>query len=416
MPESYSFIKQLNQFFKWLMICLLISGLVGSFTAIFLHSLDFVTKFRETNQWIIFTLPIAGFIIGWLYHQYGSEANKGNNIIIDTHHNPEKSIPFKMAPLVYIGTILTHLTGGSAGREGTAVQMGGSIVAPISKWFKLNHEEKKTIIIMGVSAGFAAVFGTPLAGAVFALELMGFKFIRWQSVIPSFIAAFLAHYICLSWNIEHSIYTVKSIPTINTQTIFWSLVAGIFFGIVALLFALSNQLFEKLFALIEYKPLRPLLGGIIIALIIWLMGTTQFIGLGIPSILDAFEKPAGQYDFLIKLLLTSFTLSAGFKGGEVTPLFFIGATLGSILILFIPLPFSLLAAMGFVAVFAGATHCIIASIVLGMEIFGYMSGIYIGIASIIAYMSSGTTGIYSSKIKHGVKFSVYNYFKNISKL
>lgn len=416
MPENHSLIKPLNQFFKWMMICLLISGIVGSITAIFLHSLDFVTKFRETNQWIIFSLPITGFVIGYIYHRYGEDANKGNNIIIESHHEMQKNIPFKMAPLVFIGTILTHLSGGSAGREGTAVQMGGAIAFPFSKWFKLNHEEKKTILIMGVSAGFAAVFGTPLAGAVFALELIGFKFIRWQSVIPSFVAAFLAHYICLSWNIEHSIYVVKSIPSFNTLAVLWSLVAGICFGIVALLFSLSNQLFEKAFSLIQYKPLRPFLGGAIIALIIWLMGTTQFIGLGIPSILDAFEKPAGHYDFLIKLLITSFTLSAGFKGGEVTPLFFIGATLGSIIMIFIPLPFALLAAMGLVGVFAGATHCIIASIILGIEVFGLKAGAYIGIASITAYFSSGPNSIYSSKFKIGAKFALYNYFKKISKL
>lgn len=416
MPESKSLLNTINQIAKWLMICLLISGIIGSATAFFLHSLDTVTNFRENHFWIIYTLPLTGLIIGLIYHYYGEDANKGNNVLIEAHHESTKTVPFKMAPLVFIGTILTHLSGGSAGREGTAVQMGGAIAFPFSKWFKLNHEEKKTILIMGVSAGFAAVFGTPWAGAIFALELMGFKFIRWQSVIPSFAAAFIAHYICLSWNIEHSIYIVKSIPSINTMAVLWSLMAGICFGIAALLFSLSNQLFEKLFEFIQYKPLRPFIGGIIIALIIWLMGTTQFIGLGIPSILDAFEKPAGHYDFLIKLLLTSFTLSAGFKGGEVTPLFFIGATLGSILILFIPLPFTLLAAMGFVAVFAGATHCVIASIVLGMEIFGYNAGIYIGIASIAAYFSSGTTGIYASKIKHGVKFSVYNYLKNISKL
>ena len=249
-----------------------------------------------------------------------------NNIIIDAHHEVPKAVPFKMAPLVYIGTILTHLSGGSAGGEGTAVQMGGAIAFPFSKWFKLNHEEKKTILIMGVSAGFAAVFGTPLAGAVFALELMGFKFIRWQSIIPSFAAAFIAHFICLSWNIEHSVYIVKSIPSINTQLVLWSLLSGICFGLTALLFSLSNHVFEKAFSFIQNKTLRPFIGGIIIALIIWLMGTTQYIGLGIPNILDAFEKPAGHYDFLIKLLLTSFTLSAGFKGGEVTPLFFIGAS------------------------------------------------------------------------------------------
>lgn len=415
MLENHSLIKQINQLLKWMIICLLISSIVGSSTACFLYSLDFVTSLRESNQWIIFSLPITGFIIGYIYFHYGENANKGNNIIIEAYHEESKIVPFKLAPLVYLGTVLTHLSGGSAGREGAAVQMGSAFASAFSTWFKLKPEEKKTMLVMGMSAGFAAVFGTPLAGAIFALEIMGFKFIRWQSVISSLVAAYFAHYFCLSWKIEHSIFIIKSIPSINTLEIFWSLVAGICFGLVAYIYILSNKLFEKFFSLIQYKPLRPFFGGVIIALVIWLMDTTQYIGLGIPSILDAFEKPAGHYDFLIKLLLTSFTLSAGFKGGEVTPLFFIGATLGSILILFIPLPFSLLAAMGFVAVFSGATHCVLASIVLGIEIFSYKAGIYIGLACIAAYFSSGITGIYSSKIKQGLKFSVFNYFKYISK-
>ena len=213
-----------------------------------------------------------------------------------------------------------------------------------------------------------------------------------------------------------TIYTVKIIPSISTTTILWSLIAGICFGLTALLFSLSNQVFEKIANLISNKPLRTFIGGFIIALIVLLFNATKFIGLGIPSIQSAFEIPANHFDFIIKLLLTSFTLSVGFKGGEVTPLFFIGATLGSMLIFFIPLPFALLAAMGFVGVFAGATHCVMASIVLGIEIFGLKAGTYIGIASIAAYFSSGSTGIYASKIKHGAKFSVYHYFKKISKL
>ncbi len=416
MTENPSLIKQLNQFFKWLMICLLISGLVGSITAFFLHSLDFVTKFRETNQWIIFSLPITGLIIGYIYHRYGEDANKGNNIIIESHHEMQKTIPLKMAPLVFIGTILTHLSGGSAGREGTAVQMGGAIATPFTKWFNLEKEERKTIIIMGVSAGFAAVFGTPFAGAVFALEMMGFKFIRWQSVIPSFVAAYMAHFICLQWNIQHSVYIVRLTPDISLQNTLWSLLAGIIFGIAALLFSLSNKFFESIFHKINYRPLRPFIGGAIIVLIIFLLGTSKYIGLGLPSIQGAFEIPAGNYDFIIKLLLTSFTLSAGFKGGEVTPLFFIGATLGSIIMVYIPLPFALLTAMGLVGVFAGATHCIIASIILGIELFGLKAGVYIGIASIAAYFSSGPNSIYSSKFKIGAKFALYNYFKKMSKL
>jgi H+/Cl- antiporter ClcA len=226
----------------------------------------------------------------------------------------------------------------------------------------------------------------------------------------------MAHYICLSWPIQHSMYFVDSIPDLNFSLSIWSILAGTLFGLTALLFSLSNHLWENIFNKIHYKPLRPLIGGLVIVVVVLLLGTTEFIGLGIPEIRNAFSAPAGHYDFIIKLLLTSFTLSVGFKGGEVTPLFFIGATLGSTLILFIPIPFALLASMGFVAVFAGATHCVIASIILGIELFGAKAGMYISIASIAAYFSSGTNGIYSAKIKSGAKFTLYNYFKNISKL
>jgi H+/Cl- antiporter ClcA len=416
MPESDSLLKSFNQIVKWLIICLLISGIIGSVTAFFLYSLDIVTNFRDTHFWIIYTLPLTGFLIGFIYYQYGDDANKGNNAIIEAHHASHQNIPFKMAPLVYIGTILTHLSGGSAGREGTAVQMGGAIAAPFAKWFKLNDSEKNTIIIMGVSAGFAAVFGTPWAGAIFAIEIMGFKYIRWQSILPSFAAAFLAHYICLQWDIKHSIYIVNLIPALNLYNLVFALFAGVLFGLTALLFSLSNHFWESIFNRINYKPLKPFIGGIIIVIVILLLGSPKYIGLGIPEIMHAFANPSGKYDFMIKLLLTSFTLSVGFKGGEVTPLFFIGATLGSSLVLFIPLPFALLAAMGFVAVFAGATHCVIASIILGIELFGINTGMYIGIASIAAYFSSGPIGIYSAKIKSGAKFSLYNYFKKISSI
>jgi hypothetical protein len=177
-----------------------------------------------------------------------------------------------------------------------------------------------------------------------------------------------------------------------------------------------KKLFENIFNKIKFAPLRPFIGGIIIALFIVVFNSTKFIGLGIPTIQDAFINNAGQFDFAIKLILTSFTLNAGFKGGEVTPLFFIGATLGNLLIWFIPLPMALLAGMGFVAVFSGATNCVFASIALGLELFGMKAGVYVGLASVAAYFTSGPNGIYSAKYKSGAKYIAYNYFKKIAKL
>jgi H+/Cl- antiporter ClcA len=406
---------------KWLAIYILVGGIVGSATAFFLQSLDYVTLLRTNHIWVVYFLPIVGLAIGLLYYYYGDAANKGNNLLIETHQSLEngetpKPIPFKMAPMVFLSTLLTHIAGGSAGREGTAVQMGGAIADQFTGFFKLNAAERKTILIIGISSGFAAVFGTPLAGAIFAIEILSIKKVKINQVFASFFVAYIAHYSCLAWQVKHTIYSIPNIPAISMTTLAWTIVAGIIFGLTALAFTTTGKLFENIFNKIKFAPLRPFIGGIIIALFIVVFNSTKYIGLGIPFIQDAFINNAGQFDFAIKLILTSFTLSAGFKGGEVTPLFFIGATLGNLLIWFIPLPMALLAGMGFVAVFSGATNCAIASIVLGIELFGMKAGVYVGLASVVAYFTSGPNGIYSAQLKVGLKYAAYYYFKKITKL
>ena len=413
---------------KWLFITIMTASLVGSATAWFLLALDFVTIWRTDHIWVVNFLPLIGLGIGYAYHYFGTAVQKGNNLILETHQaivttssssttsNSTKPIPLLMAPLVFISSLLTHIGGGSAGREGTAVQMGGAIADQFTTLFKLSAAERKTILIMGVSAGFAAVFGTPWAAAIFALEIMSFKKIKFENIIPSFVAAFCAHYICLAWMVKHTVYSIDIIPSITANTISWTMLAGIIFGVTAFVFIQSNKVLEGLFSKIKFAPFRPFIGGIIIALFIILANSTKYIGLGIPSIMDAFNTHAGNFDFAIKLLLTSLTLSAGFKGGEVTPLFFIGATLGNILIWFIPFPMALLAGMGFVAVFAGATHCVVASIIMGMELFGIQAGMYVGLASLVAYFASGMNGIYNAKLKLGVKYDLYNYILKNRKL
>jgi H+/Cl- antiporter ClcA len=413
---------------KWLVISILTIGLIGTATAWFLIALDFVTILRTDHIWVVNFLPLIGLGIGYAYHYFGTAVQKGNNLILETHQAEEttssssntststKPIPLLMAPLVFISTLLTHVAGGSAGREGTAVQMGGAIADQFTALFKLNAAERKTILITGVSAGFAAVFGTPFAAAVFALEIMSFRKVKFENIIPSFIAAFGAHYICLAWMVKHTVYSIDIIPSITASTISWTMLAGLIFGLAALLFIYTGKFFEALFSKIKFEPMRPFIGGIIIALFIVVANSTKYIGLGIPSIVDAFNEPSGSFDFALKILLTSLTLSAGFKGGEVTPLFFIGAALGNILIWFIPFPMALLAGMGFVAVFAGATHCVIASIIMGIELFGIQAGMYVGLASIVAYFASGMNGIYSAKLKIGAKYDLYNYILKTRKL
>ncbi len=404
---------------KWIAIYLLIGGIVGTATAFFLQTLDYVSLFREKHIWLVYFLPIAGLMIGLVYYYYGEAANKGNNLIIETHHSLEhgetpKPIPFKMAPMVYLSTLLTHIVGGSAGREGTAVQMGGAIADQFTGLFKLNTADRKTILIIGISSGFAAVFGTPLAGAFFAIEILSITNTKKNQLAASLFVAYIAHYSCLAWQVKHTIYSIPNIPEISLTTLAWAIFAGILFGLTAFAFTTTGKLFENVFNKIKFAPLRPFIGGIIIALFIVVFNSTKFIGLGIPTIQDAFINNAGQFDFAIKLILTSFTLNAGFKGGEVTPLFFIGATLGNLLIWFIPLPMALLAGMGFVAVFSGATNCVFASIALGLELFGMKAGVYVGLASVAAYFTSGPNGIYSAKYKTGTKY-VLHYLINKSK-
>ena len=406
-------IPVLFYFLKWLFLSTLVGVLAGSTSAFFLIFLDWVTEWRENHLWIIAFLPLAGLIIGLAYHYWGTEVVNGNNVLLEEFHSPKKIIPLIMAPLVLFGTLITHLFGGSAGREGTAVQMGAAISDQFSKLFSLNENDRKILIIIGISAGFAAVFGTPLAGAVFALEVMFFGKIKSEALLPSLITAFIADFTCTAWNVSHTQYSIPIVPDIGIINLLWAALTGIIFGLSSWLFSKSLHFWIKLFkSIIKYAPFRPLIGGIFIAIAIYLMGTTKYIGLGIPVILDAFSENLNSYDFLLKILLTTFTIGAGFKGGEVTPLFFIGATLGNALVWFVPLPVALLAGMGFAAVFAGASNTPIACTLLGIELFGIESAIFIGIACLISYFFSGLTGIYTSQIQSGPKYYIHRQLKS----
>ena len=399
----------LGYIIKWIIICTVVGVLAGVSSSIFLYSLNWATAYRDHHLWLVFLLPVAGLAIGYIYHYYGKGVAGGNNVILEEYDKPHNVIPLKMAPMVYVGTILTHLFGGSAGREGTAVQMSTALADQFSSIFNISKQERKTMLIIGISGGFASVFGTPLAAAIFAIEVLYCSRIRFNCIIPSFITAYIAFYTVAFFQIPHTYYPKPYVPQIHLQLIPCLLFAGILFGLTARIFSTTVHYFAlKAKEWVTFPPFRPFFGGLIFAGVIYFTGATEYLGLGIPTIVQSFKIAQSGDVFLLKLLATTFILGTGFKGGEVTPLFFIGAALGSALSIFVPLPVSLLAAMGFVAVFAGATHTPLACTLMGIELFGYHSGIYTGIACFVAYFFSGYLGIYESQVVKGPKHFVYH--------
>lgn len=397
--EKWSFI---GSALKWMLLASGVGLLAGTASALFLYSLDAVSDARMRHMWLLYLLPLGGGVISYLYMKLGENSSKGNNLILEQINGgvmkPER-IPLRMAPLVLAGTLTTHLFGGSAGREGTAVQMGGSLAESVGSIARIGPADRKILLMCGISAGFGSVFGTPLAGTVFGLEVAAIGLIRYEALLPCFIASLVGHTVAVSlWGVPHIHYNIGEIPALTASVLLKVAAASVLFGLTSLLFSEFTHFLKNWFGRLFKNPVtKSVIGGFVVITLVYIAGSRDYLGLGLPLIQQSFESEVSPSAFLWKLLFTSVTLGAGFQGGEVTPLFAIGAALGNALAEILELYAPFLAALGFIAVFCGAANTPIACFIMGVELFGSEGAIYMLLACIVSYLCSGHSGIYSSQ-------------------
>lgn len=377
----------------------LVGASCGGASALFLWLLARATAFRELHEQLVYALPLAGLAIGFVYERFGQAIKAGNNLIIDTIHDDGPEVPLRMTPMVLLGTVLTHLFGGSAGREGTAVQMGASLADALSWRLKLDRPLRRQLLIAGAAGGFGSVFGTPFAGALFGLEFIVRGRIEYGALAPALAAALVGDLTTSALGIQHTPYPAVHALALSPLVLAKWLVFAVAVAAVTLVFVELLQLLKRRGEqLVPRLPQRMFLGGIAVVAAWKLVGSSDYLGLGVPSIVRAFSDPGLPVEaFALKLLFTVITLGAGFLGGEVTPLFFIGAALGNVLARLLGLPLDLGAGVGLAAVFGAAANTPLALTVMAVELLGASILPHAAIVCVLAYALTGRRGIYSAQ-------------------
>jgi H+/Cl- antiporter ClcA len=382
---------------RWVALAVLVGSISGVLSAAFIESLDWATNTRTSNDWLVFTLPLAGLVIGASYQYLGRGLERGSNLLVDQIHSHSEWIPFRLTPLIFAASVVSHIAGGSTGREGAALQLAAGATDPISRRLGLNPADRSIMLITAIAGGFGSVFGVPFAGAVFALEVQRIGRVRYEALVPAFVASFVGNQVVLALGVEHTHYPHIIGDSFSGATIFKVIAFGLIAGLIALGFVrLTHLIKDTMKKYVSWYPARPMIGGVILAVLIVACGWRDYQGLSIPLLLSAMNGTTSGH-FEVKLLLTAITIGTGFVGGEVIPLFVIGALAGATFAHLIGANVALFAIVGSVAVLAGAANTPLACAILGVELFGGNGAILFGVVCVAAYATSGHSGIYHAQ-------------------
>jgi len=384
---------------QWLALGALVGVLCGAASALFLFLLQRVTDLRGEHEQLVYALPIAGLVVGWVYERYGRSISGGANLIIDTIHDDGPCLPLRMAPMVLIGTVITHLFGGSAGREGTAVQMGASLTDALLLRLRLSGALRRQVLAAGVAGGFGSVFGTPVAGTLFGLEFVVQGRIEYAALMPALTAAVVGDLTTRACGISHAAYPAPDALALSPLLLLKWLLFALGLSLATLAFVeLTHFLKAQAAGRVPRLPLRMFIGGVVLVALWRIVGTSDYLGLGVPTILRSFSDAHLPITaFALKIVFTAVTLGAGFLGGEVTPLFFVGAALGNVLARALGLPLAMGAGVGLAAVFAAAAKTPLALAVMAVELLGGSLFPHAAIVCTLCYLMTGRRGIYAAQ-------------------